>query len=252
MNGHVFVDRNTLTRPLLSGGNVPNYIGRFTNQQTTMGTLNDTFTITPTLINQSTVTFLRSTSLSDSPATIPNEDIGVRLPLYSESGRLQVTAGNVNFTSGGRVLFVSNNWQFRNMSTWTRGRHNIKFGGEWLHLTFLQIFLSPPRATFNGARSGDPFADFLLGAFRDVSGGFGVRTNDDIQDAPSVFINDEWRVHQRLSLTFGLRWEPMYPWVDKYDRLTSLASQVQMCARPDSPTHRQESCSPEIPAYRAE
>lgn len=239
VSGHIYVDRNRLDRPVLSGGNVRGYIGRFTSQQTTMASINDTFTITPAVINQSTVAFLRSTSLSDSPSTTPNEDIGIRgLPLYAESGRLQVTAGNVNFTSGGRVPFVSNNWQFRNMTSWNRGRHNLKFGGEYLHLTFLQIFLSPPRATFNGSRSGDPFADFLLGAFRDVSGGFGVRTNDDSQRAPSLFINDEWRIHPRFSLTLGLRWEPMFPWVDKYDRLTSLAAigtDARSARFPDAP-----------------
>jgi hypothetical protein len=239
IGAHLFVDRNRQDRPLLSGGNVPGYVGRYTYQQTTMATLNDTYTFTPAVINQATVTFLRSTSISNSYMTVPNEEIGVKLPLYAESGRFQVTAGNINFSGGsGRVPFVSNNWQFRNQTTWTRGRHNLKFGGEWLHLTFLQIFLSPPRATFNGSRSGDPFADFLLGAFNNVSGGFGVRTNDDIQDAPSLFVQDEWRVHPRLSLTYGMRWEPMFPWVDRYDRLTSLAAigtSVRSTRFPDAP-----------------
>ena len=52
-------------------------------------------------------------------------------------------------------------------------------------------------------------ADFLVGAFRQVSGGFGVRTNDNIQDAPSLFFQDEFKVHPRLTLSYGVRWEPL-------------------------------------------
>jgi hypothetical protein len=224
ISGHAFIDRNRMTRPQLAGGNIPGYEDRFTKQQTTMATLNDTLTLRPALLNQSTLTFLRSTSISNSSTTVPHEQIGIRnLPFYPESGRLNATIGNISFSGGsGRVLFVSNNWQIRNQTTWTRGRHNFKFGGEWLHLTFLQVFLGNTSMTFNGSRSGDPVADFLLGAFASVSGGFGVRTNDDSQDAPSLFWQDEFKAHPRLTLTYGVRWEPFFPWVDKYDRLTSL------------------------------
>jgi hypothetical protein len=81
-------------------------------------------------------------------------------------------------------------------------------------------------------------ADFLLGAFNRVGGGFGVRTNDNYQDAPSVFFQDEFKVNPRLTLTYGVRYEPFFPWVDKYDRLTSLAaigSNVRSRRFPDAP-----------------
>ena len=72
-----------------------------------------------------------------------------------------MTIGNINFSGGsGRVLFVSNNWQFRNATNWIKGRHNIKFGGEWLHLTFLQIFLGNTTMAFNGGRTGYEVAGF--------------------------------------------------------------------------------------------
>lgn len=239
VSAHVFIDKNKQTRPQLGGGNIVGYAGRFLNQQTTQATLSDTFTVSPTLLNQSNVTFLRSASLSNADTTVTHDKIGVNnLPFYPESGRLGVTIGNLSFTTGGRTVFVSNNWQFRNTTTWVKGRHNIKFGGEWMRLTFLQIFLGATSMQFNGTRTGNEVADFLVGAFRQVSGGFGVRTNDDIQDAPSLFIQDEFRVHPRLTLTYGVRWEPMFPWVDKYDRLTSLQA-IGTSARstrfPDAP-----------------
>jgi hypothetical protein len=240
VSAHVFLDRNSMNRPAFNGGNIPGYQGSFLNEGTTMATLNDTYTFSPTLLTQTTATYLRSASLSSVTQTVTNDKIGVNMPFYPEIGRLQVTVGDLDFGGccGSRVPFVSNNWQFRSQTNWIKGRHNFKFGGEWLHLTFLQIFLGPPNMDFNGSRSGDPMADFLVGAFRQVSGGFGVRTNDDRQDAPSLFFQDEFKVHPRLTLSYGVRWEPFFPWVDKYDRLTSLAkigTNVRSTRFPDAP-----------------
>lgn len=238
VSAHVFVDKNKLDRPQLASGNVPGYLGSFTDQQTTMATLNDTFTFSPTILNQSTVTFLRSFSNANATDTVSHDQIGVDLPFYPEFGRLGVSVGNVSLGSRSRFLAVSNNWQVRNQTSWVKGKHNLKFGGEWLHLTFLQVFLGSTSMQFNGSRTGYEVSDFLLGAFRQVSGGFGVRTNDNIQDAPSLFFHDDFKVHPRLTMSFGVRWEPLFPWVDKYDRLTSLA-QVGTSARstrfPDAP-----------------
>ena len=53
-----------------------------------------------------------------------------------------------------------------------------------------------------------------MGAFRTVSGGFGVRTNDDIQDAPSLFFQDEFKIHPRLTLTYGFDGSLSFPgWI---------------------------------------
>jgi hypothetical protein len=239
LSGQAFVDRNRMIRPQLVGGNIPGYLGTFTNQQTTMAVINATSTLSPQLLNQFTATFLRVVHLSDADKTVTHDQIGVKLPFYPPTGRLGVSiTGGANFGSRSIYEHVSNNWQFRNQVSWTRGRHNWKFGGEWLHLTNLQIFLGATSMSFNGSRTGDAMADFLLGAFNRVGGGFGVRTNDNYQDAPSVFFQDEFKVNPRLTLTYGVRYEPFFPWVDKYDRLTSLAaigSNVRSRRFPDAP-----------------
>jgi hypothetical protein len=238
VSAHIFLDRNSRNRPLFAGGNVPGYLGSYLNQGTTMATLNDTYTFSPTILTQSTATFLRSASTSNVSETITHDKIGVKLPFYPEAGRLGVTIGDINFATASRVVFVSNAWQFRNQTTMVHGRHNLKFGGEWLHPTFLQIFLGGTGMTFNGSRTGNAMADFLVGAFRQVSGGFGVRTNDDIQDAPAVFFQDDFKVHPRLTLNYGIRWEPYFPWVDRYDRLTSLVkigTSARSAKFPDAP-----------------
>src|SRR5574340_223164 len=240
VSGDVYLDRNRRTRPTLISGNVPGYLSDSLKEQTTKISLNDTYTFSPTKLNQITITYLRSASVAAPDKIVNPSEVGVDMPLFAEGGGLNVGIGsNINFGGGsGRVVFTSNNWQFRDAVSWVTNRHNFKFGGEWLHLTFRQIFLSPPRFTFNGTRSGDEFADFLLGAFYQVSGGFGVRTNDNTQDAPSLFFNDEFKISPRFTLTYGIRWEPLFPWVDRYARLQSLAgmtTRAQSKRIPDAP-----------------
>lgn len=223
--GHVFIDDNARVRPALISGNVPGYLSDELAQRTTMATIHDTFAFRPNLLNEVTLSYLRTASLLAANRTVEPSSLGINMPLFAEVGGPSFDIGsNVNFGGGsGRVDFKSNSWQVRNLTSWITGRHNIRFGGEYLKLNFRQIFLSPPRFTFNGTRSGDEFADFLLGTYFQLSGGFGVRTNDDSQISPSLFVQDEFKVHPRLNLSFGVRWEPYLPWVDRYDRLQSLA-----------------------------
>jgi hypothetical protein len=225
VSGHVYVDHNLLKRLNLVSGSIPNYMSGFLSEQTTMASVNDTYTFRPNLVNELTIAFLRDTSLSTTNKNIDPMTLGVNSPLYAEAGSLNLTVGSL-FTFGGssgRVVFTNNNWQFRDAANWVRGRHNFKFGGEYLRLHFRQIFLGPGTVNFNGTRSGSEFADFLIGAFYSFTGGFGVTTNDNYQQAPSLFFQDEFKVAPRVTLTYGVRWEPFLPWNDRYNRLASLA-----------------------------
>ena len=61
------------------------------------------------------------------------------------------------------------NWntsfQFKDDCSWTRGRHQVKFGGELRRLRYNQIGAVVPggRFTWNGQYSNSPMADMLLG-----------------------------------------------------------------------------------------
>ena len=240
LSGHILVDHNLLQRLNLVSGSIPGYLSGYLTQQTTMATVNDTYSVSPTVLNQFTVTFLRTASLSTTDQKIDPTQMGVPTPLYAETGALNISVGSLFAFGGssGRVVFTNNNVQLHNATSWMRGRHNFKFGGEWLRLHFRQIFLSPNSFSFNGTRSGSEFADFLIGAFYSFSGGFGVRTNDNFQNAPSLFFQDEFKVNPHFTFTYGLRWEPFFPWTDRYDRLSSLAgiaTRAQSTRFPDAP-----------------
>ena len=233
--GHYFFDKNSRSSAF-AGGNIPNYIGEELLQHTNQVTLNDTYTFRTSLLNQATMTMLRTTSHEISNNNIPPSELGINLPQYIPLGAVTVdVGGNFVLGGGGLARFWSSNWQFKDSLSWIKGRHNYKFGYEFLHLNFRQAFIGSPGFNFVGSRSGDPVADFMLGAFDNLGLGFGIRDNDIITNAHSAFFQDEFKINPRLTLTYGVRYEPFLPWVDRHDRINTIVPGKQSRAVPDAP-----------------
>ena len=234
--GSYFTDTNTRSAPFSSGGNIPGYIGESFEQTTRHMVLNDTFTVSPNVLNQATFSYLDTPSNQAQTATIAPVDLGINMPQYVPTGAVSIdVGGNFNLGSGFTTRFYSKNYQFRDTLSVIRGKHNFKFGYEMLRLNFRQVFIGSPGFSFNGARSGNPTADFLLGAFQSLSLNFGIRDTDTLTYAHSAFVQDEWRLHPRLTLTLGVRYEPFLPWVDRNDRINTVAPGKQSTVVPDAP-----------------
>jgi len=233
--GHYFFDRNNSTSPF-AGGNIPGYIGENLIQHTNHVALNDTYAFSPTLLNQATGAMLRTTSDDINDKNIPMSELGINMPQYQEPGAVGVNVGDDFALGSGYVTrFWNTNWQFRDTLSWIKGRHNFRFGYEYLHLNFRQAWIGPPGFTFNGSRSGDHVADFMLGAFDNLGHNFGVRDNDAITNAHSLFFQDEFKVTPRFTLTYGVRYEPFLPWYDRHDRINTAVPGRQSTAVPDAP-----------------
>ncbi|MBC8166949.1 MAG: TonB-dependent receptor, partial [Bryobacteraceae bacterium] len=234
--GSFFADRNTRSAPFGGDGNIPGYIGESFEQDTRQVVINDTFTVSPNIINQATFSYLDTPSNQLQTTTIEPSTLGINMPQYVPTGAVSVNvADNFNLGSGFTTRFSGKNWQFRDTVSWIRGKHNFKFGYEVLRLNFRQVFIGSPGFTFTGARSGDPTADFLLGAFDSLNLNFGIRDTDSMTYAHSAFVQDEWRIHPRVTLTLGVRYEPFLPWVERNDRINTVAPGRQSTAIPDAP-----------------
>jgi hypothetical protein len=234
--GSFFYDHNARTTPFSGFGNIPNYIGVAFKQDTRQFVLNDTYTFSPRLLNQIIFTMLRTTSDGSDTKTINPIDLGINMPQYVPVGAISVDVGrNFNLGSGGIGRFWNTSWQFKDSLNWIRGRHNFKVGYELLYLNFRQVFIGPPNFAFTGSRSGDPVADFMLGAFDNLGLGFGIRDTDAMTYAHSVFFQDEFKITPRLTLTYGVRWEPFLPWKERHDRINTVVPGRQSTAVPDAP-----------------
>jgi len=236
--GHVFVDHNygSTAFPCCGGSNIAGYDSAITPAETDSIALNDTYTFRPNLVNQVVLAFLRTSSTyHDTRTDVPTSE-GINMPQYSPNGATGIAvSGSFNLQGNGFNLFKNNNFQVRDTLTWVHGRHEIKMGGEVLKMHFLQRFIGPPGFNFSGSRSNDAFADYLLGAFSTMGVSFGLADNDDVTTAPSLFIQDRFKVTPRLTLTYGTRWEPNLFWYDKHNRIDTIKFGAQSTVHPDAP-----------------
>jgi len=238
---HFYVDHNSLPiTPFQGNANLAydttGYIDGAAVAETDMATLDDNYSIGPNLINQAVVSYLRTTSNEYNTNTIALSQLGINMPQYLAGGAVDVgVAGSFDLGSGYDTRFINNNYQFRDTLNWMKGRHSFKFGGEVIRFHFIQRWIGSPDFSFNGSRSGDPFADFMLGAYGSLGLQFGVVQNDDVQTSQSLFFQDEFKVKPHLTLTYGIRYEPMLPWYDNHNMLEALKFGVQSTLQPNAP-----------------
>ncbi len=237
---HYYLSQNSLEAQALDfGSNIAGWMGRSQTVRNQNAGINHTYVISPTLLNQVTLGFTRSVSGDVPSTTRTNAELGMQgFPDYTNGGAAQFrVTGRFNLNSGGPVKFVSNNYDINETLSWTKGRHTMKFGFQYLDLGFFQSYLGPAAFTFNGTRTGDAFADFLTGAYRNLSFGYGVRNNDGLAGYYGGFFQDDFKVTSRLTLNLGLRYEVMQPWVDKADRINTFDPRpgVQSRVVPNAP-----------------
>lgn len=117
------------------------------------------------------------------------------------------TVDSVQFNKG---------FQFSDSISWTRSSHTIKAGIELLRLGYFtsSYYRTMGEFPFTGAFTGNAAADFLIGKPESLTIASPALYQDSSQTNIYYFIQDDWRVHPRLTLNLGLRYELALPWAD--------------------------------------
>jgi hypothetical protein len=116
------------------------------------------------------------------------------------------------------------------------GKHGFKAGGE-VHSN--QINTHPDVVfngsfAFNGSETGLDFADFLLGVSSSYTQGQ-ARSFYNRNLYMAAFAQDSWKVVPTLTLNYGVRWDRIRPWLEKFNQLQTLIKGEQSQVFPDAP-----------------
>ncbi len=203
------------------------------------GTFNYTHVFGPATVNEARVGVVRwnqrieplgnsfntATELGIPGININNQSGG--LPAFSITG-YQVIGDNSTFPETSQ----STSFQYEDVLTLTRGSHTLKAGGYFIRHRFNIFSAFPTRGQFGfngqftrqiGSSSAQTaLADFALGATSSVTrnvltGPVGLRFSN-----VAGFIDDSWRINNRLTWNFGLRYELLTPPYEVNDRWSNF------------------------------
>jgi hypothetical protein len=104
---------------------------------------------------------------------------------------------------------IIHTWQYSDSMTYNLGRHDLKFGMEWLHRWdgFIIGQNSVGNFSFVGGYSGDAFADLLMGYPDNVTRSAFQTLQGNFDDFKAWHFNDNFRVNPNLTINLGLRYE---------------------------------------------
>jgi hypothetical protein len=245
--------------PIADSASNTDYIGPGFYQRISVRVLHQQFdwVIKPNLFNHTTIGFDRwymgQHSLSEGVGW--NQVLGLKqsngdsMPLYGADGKAGgfptlnwggglVPAVASDGTGWVRGFETTNRWQFLDDISWIKGRHTIKAGAEYRHHQTPQDgWGRSVMGTWNFAtaetggiaaagniladKTGDAYASFLLGQVDNANTTL-FTPNTWYEAYTAAFINDEFKVTSKLSLTFGLRYDYMFPRHEAADRYSSF------------------------------
>ncbi len=178
-------------------------------------TLGDTYIVNSTQVNALRLAFNRTaihrTNAPDfGPSNIGIQNVYSYQPNYmllTDTGLFSVGGGTENFAS-----FRTSEYQLTDDYSWIHGAHSFVFGADlamWRSNGYAQV-RSPGQYTFGSTVTGLGLSDFLMGDLQSL-----------LQAAPNTLImsewymgayaQDTWKITSRLTLNYGIRWEPYFP-----------------------------------------
>jgi len=223
------------------GGNLPWASQQFKWRQHNVN-LSDVWVISPSKINQVWMTYTRNFGgRLNLPATSLG-DLGSAFTIQGTPSLPQITVtGFFTLTNAiGGPQAGTNYYSLRDVFSWIKGRHSLKIGGELsLNKDIQQTLLNNYGVfTFNNGATRNAFADFLIGIPSAVT-----------QDAPvtgytnswytAAFVQDDFRIHPRLTLNLGLRWDVQTAPTDPFNRVVNYTPGVKSTVNPLAPVGAQ-------------
>jgi len=228
-----------------TGGSVPNGSGLTDAFRTQQGSITYTHVFTPNVINEFIFGANRNAQLNAVPTTTtspaqlgfqnvnPDDAAGTAPPI------MFTNTFSLGPSPQGPTTIHDVTFHWQDSVSWTKGHHNMKFGGDARRVRNNFNFDFFNNGSFDFANFLSPFtgnglADFVAGFpdnyFQFSNAVYGIRATQ-----LDLYAQDSWKITPRLTLDFGLRWEYNSPLSDPHNEIIGFFPGKQSTVFPDAP-----------------
>ncbi|MBV8842724.1 MAG: TonB-dependent receptor, partial [Bryobacterales bacterium] len=208
--------------------------------------LSNTRTFRPNLVNEARFGYSRFYNAISTLSAFGTNIVGSlspAIPNLAPGAPVQWGVPPENFTGDGFTAIGDNSdypyqndnntTQFVDNLSWIKGKHTFRFGFEYDRQNFNQEgnqylrggFTFSPNATQNPTThtGGDSFAEFLLGDIFQSTTALQIASANFQRNVEHAFVDDNWKITRKLTLSMGLRYELTPPFTDTVGNLFSIA-----------------------------
>jgi hypothetical protein len=185
-------------------------------------TVGSTYVISPNTINSLRLAVNRIRLDRVPPEVFGPEDVGIKAYTYVPKYTIFTVTGGFNIACGtcskGKWRHVTGH--ISDDVSLIRGPHQLSIGANVSQFTVIQranVF-SPGTFSFDSTATGHGLADFLTGKISQFQQA-GPNSMDMRQWYLGLYGQDAWKVTPRLTLNYGLRWEPFFGLQLKHERI---------------------------------
>jgi len=214
LHGYYSVQHDDRNEPTALGNTIPGF-GDIRRGLRQIFTLNETHIFSPDTVNEARFGFNRISFTGLAGAQLNPADLGIRNGVNSVSALPQINvAGGLNF--GGPTQFPQGRGDTGFVASDTfsqlRGRHSIKYGGEFRRFYNNNLVLD------SGTFQFPSVAAFIAGNANSFSNTLGNRTASIAQGALDGFALDSFKWRPNLTFEVGLRYEWNMSPTERFDR----------------------------------
>ena len=179
-----------------------------------VASIGDTYSISPSLVNQFVVGFHRSTSNQTYGNAFTFSSLGMNVPAEDDAyPNLWIVDDGFQTGTTSALRFLQGEYQLADTLSWVKGSHQLTFGGG-----FTSGRDNMSKFDFEAYVLPLTWADFLLGQsylpygvpysnLYETYEGIGDFQRDWRYKDANAFIQDNYRIAKRLTLNLGLRYE---------------------------------------------
>jgi hypothetical protein len=174
-------------------------------------------------------------SLSGAPFCLPAAGVSIAATKPCE---LSIgVGGGFSIQTNHYGAFNRGDQTYREDVTYIKGAHELHFGGEALRIRapMANTYEQNGVFSFSNNLSGNNLADFMLGQVSQFIQAGGLYLNF-TGIKWSAFVQDNWRVNNRLTVNMGLRWDPWFPYQDSQGRVACFEPGKKSTRFPNAPT----------------